>query len=109
VAVKAVIFDWGGTLMREFPEYYTNANADLSQAEAMPVAEDALQALYGKYTLCVASNALASYAGQVQRALERVGIARYFGHIFTVRELNASIPDPEFFNKILFQIKVTPS
>lgn len=76
-AVKAVIFDWGDTLMRDYPEkpgpmYLWDEVSLLDGAEVL------LKYLKGKYLLAVATNAECSNTEAMVKALQRVGIAHYF-------------------------------
>lgn len=48
--VKAVVFDWGDTLMRAFEFYWP-------RVALVPGVAEALEQLAGQVTLCVASNA----------------------------------------------------
>jgi putative hydrolase of the HAD superfamily len=99
-AIEAVIFDWGDTLMRDLAQYQ-GAMAHWPHVELIPGAQEALEALRGRFILCVASNAGDSDAMLMGLALERVGIRRYFHHLWTSRELGAAKPDRAFFEAIL--------
>jgi len=86
--VRAVLMDWGGTLMRSFD--YPGPMVTWPRVALVRGADTALQELHGGYTLAVATNALDSGAMKVREALELVDIARYFQHILTARELGVS-------------------
>lgn len=105
--MKALIFDWGDTLMRDFPEF-TGPMAHWPRVELMPGAAEALAVLHERYICCVASNAGDSNAFLMGQALARVGIRQYCHHLFTSRELGAAKPDPAFFRGILAQLGIEP-
>jgi putative hydrolase of the HAD superfamily len=98
--IKLVIFDWGDTVMRDFPQF-SGPMADWPRVEAMPGIEDALRALQPDHQLALASNAAESGADRARAALARVGLEAYFDPILTARELGVSKPDPAFFEAIL--------
>ncbi|GAB4308561.1 MAG: hypothetical protein Kow0097_09190 [Candidatus Bipolaricaulota bacterium] len=101
--IRAVLFDWGGTLMREFPEF-AGPMAGWPRVEAVPGVEEALRALHGRYALAVATNAALSDERLVRAALARVGLAVYVSMVVTARELGMNKPDPAFFHAVLERI-----
>ena len=103
--VRAIVFDWGDTLMRDF-SLFDGPMADWPHVEAIEGIEDVLPRLHGKYICCVASNAGYSDAELMGRALERVNIRRHFMHLFTSKELGAKKPSPVFFAQIERRIGV---
>ena len=106
--IKAIIFDWGDTLMRDFPQY-KGAMAYWEKVEGVPGVEEALKKLSADYICCVASNAGESNAELMGVALNRIHIKNYFTHLFTSRELGVSKPDLEFFNQIIKKLNLTPA
>ena len=94
-----LVFDWGNTIMKEFP-VYDGPMADWPEVAEVDGAVEALEALVGRYSMVVATNASISTAGQVWKALKRVGLGEYFKAVFTWRELGAKKPDPAFFHSI---------
>jgi putative hydrolase of the HAD superfamily len=105
--VSALVFDWGDTLMRVFPEY-NGAMVDWPQVAAVDGAGKALEQLHGHFRLFVATNAAESSARQVCEALERVNLAQFFERVFTMHELGSRKPDPAFFQTLSEQIGVLP-
>ncbi len=106
-AVKAVIFDWGDTLMRDYPEkpgpmYLWDEVSLLDGAEVL------LKYLKGKYLLAVATNAECSNTEAMVKALQRVGIAHYFDCFSSSLDLGAAKPDPRFFQEVCKQLGVSP-
>ena len=98
--IRAVCFDWGGTLMSEL-----FGAADLPMAKWREVAvidgiEDCLKALHGQYPLCVATNASVSNATMIKQALARVGLDRYFEHYFCAADLYCYKDQPQFWKTV---------
>ncbi|NMC53246.1 MAG: HAD hydrolase-like protein [Chloroflexi bacterium] len=99
-----LVFDWGNTLMRVFPEY-TGPMVHWPEVALIRGADDALASLSGQYRMVVATNARESSTEQVRAALQRVDIDRYFEQVFTTHNLKQSCkPDPEFFKAIETQL-----
>ena len=105
---KAIIFDWGDTLMRDHPDI-PGPMASWPTVELIPGAAEALAALDPFLICCVASNAGASDAELMGQALDRVGIRTYFHHLYTSKELGAAKPEPRFFTEIASRLGVTPA
>jgi HAD superfamily hydrolase (TIGR01509 family) len=105
--IKAIIFDWGDTVMRDFPEY-PGPMAYWPKVEAVPGIEKALQQLRKDFICCLASNAVDSDAGLMGLALSRVNLRQYFQYLFTSRELEYKKPDSEFYREILTKMQLQP-
>lgn len=96
----ALVFDWGNTLMKVFPQFQ-GPMAAWPQVEAEAGIREALEALRERHVLAVATNAADSGAPQVWQALNRVGLDEFFQAVFTSRELGgAHKPSPAFFRQI---------
>ncbi len=106
--ITTLVFDWGDTLMRVFPQYH-GAMRDWPEAAAMPGIVPALVGLQDGYNLVVATNAADSSAGQVREALDRVGLGSFFSAIFTAAECAARKPDPAFFHAIQSTLGLQPT
>ena len=78
---RYLLFDWGDTLMRDFPDR-SGPMADWPTVEAMPSIVAALEALHGRVGLAVATNAADSEPEQIRRALARGGLLHFFETIF---------------------------
>jgi putative hydrolase of the HAD superfamily len=105
--IKALIFDWGNTVMRDFPEK-PGPMAHWDHVEYIPHIEECLKKLSKKNTMCIASNAGFSDAALMTEALKRVGAEKYFHYFFTSKDLGAEKPDKLFFNSIIEKINVAP-
>jgi putative hydrolase of the HAD superfamily len=106
--IKAIIFDWGNTVMRDFPEI-KGPMCFWDHVEYIPFVEENLKTLYEKYIMCIASNAGYSDASLMKEALKRVGAEKYFHHFFTSKDLGAEKPDKRFFDAITKKINITPA
>ncbi len=105
--IRALVFDWGDTVMRVFPEF-SGPMAHWPKVEAVPGVENALRAARPDYIVVLASNASDSGSSLVRDALERAGLEKYFDQVFTARDLNASKPDPGFYRGILSKLELAP-
>jgi putative hydrolase of the HAD superfamily len=105
--IQWILFDWGGTVMLEFPQY-DGPMVDWPEVRGMPNIDSALQALHANYKLALATNAAASGAAQVRAALRRLNLDTYFDVIITAKELGHSKPDPAFFQAVLAECGCTP-
>jgi FMN phosphatase YigB (HAD superfamily) len=105
--IDALIFDWGDTIMRDFPEkdgpMYT-----WDHVEWIPGAEEALKQLYDKFIMVIATNAGQSDTKAMKKALQRIGAERYFTYFFSSKDLKFEKPDVRFFQSISEQIGVLP-
>ena len=105
--IRALIFDWGDTVMRVFPEF-SGPMAHWPRVEAVHGIELALGAVRQSYRVVLASNAADSGPNLVRDALERVGLEKYFDDVFTARDLGAGKPDPVFFRAVLRKLDCAP-
>ena len=105
--LTAIIFDWGDTVMRNFPGA-SGPMAFWPRVEAVAGVAAAVEALSRSYVLAIGSNAGESDADLVRAALERVDLAHYFDHIFTSRDLGCAKPKEEFFRAVLKALDCRP-
>ncbi len=105
--VKAIIFDWGNTLMRDFTQYQ-GPMAYWEKVEVIEGVESLLKSLNQKYILCVATNAGCSDTSLMIKALERGNIKQYFNFFFSSKDLGYTKPDPLFFKTIANNINIIP-
>lgn len=95
-----ILFDWGNTLMREFPEY-DGPMAGWPRVEAMPGVGEALEGLSTRWTLALATNAEDSDETAIREALGRVELDRWFEYVFCFRTIGYKKPAPEFFQAVM--------
>jgi putative hydrolase of the HAD superfamily len=65
--------------------------------ELYPDVIDVLKQLHRRFQLAIVSN----FDGRLRVILERLGISKYFSHIFVSSEIGADKPDPEIFRRAL--------
>jgi len=103
--LRAVCFDWGGTLMSEAGPEDTPMGR-WPQVAVVPGAVACLAQLAGKLPLCVATNASVSGRAMIERALERVGLLGYFSEIFCYTELGVRKSEPGFWQAVQQRLDV---
>jgi putative nucleotidyltransferase with HDIG domain len=94
-----LVFDWGDTLMKVFPQY-NGPMAEWPEVAAVEGAQQALANLHQKYRILVATNAADSSAALIQTAFARVGLDPFIDATYTVHELGSRKPDPAFYRSI---------
>src|SRR5438094_8275711 len=72
--------------------------------ELYPDVIDVLKQLHPRFRLAIVSN----FDGRLRVILERLGISKYFGHIFVSSEIGADKPDPEIFRRALKFLDLHP-
>ena len=97
--IKYLLFDWGDTLMVDYPEY-SGAMVTWDKVSPMPGVTDTLPKIAEHFHCAVASNAVESNAELMKQAFQRIQIDNYFSLFITSKELGAAKPEPEFFEKI---------
>jgi len=97
---QCVLFDWGDTLMRVFPQFQ-GPMAEWPRVEAMPYARQTLEQLHPDYTLALATNAADSGENQIRRALIRADLAEWIDIIFCTRGIGYRKPEEAYFKAIM--------
>lgn len=100
-----VLFDWGDTLMRVFPQYGGKMK-DWPQVEEIPGARKALHVLHGRIGIALATNAMDSEEEDIRRALERADLNAFIKRIFCYRSVGARKSSPEFFAQVIRELRV---
>ena len=101
--VRYLFFDWGDTLMVDYPQY-SGAMATWPQITLMKGVIELLPQLSKKYKCVVLSNAVESDAGLMKQAFEKVNLDNYFCLFTTSKELGAKKPEKAFFKNALNRI-----
>jgi putative hydrolase of the HAD superfamily len=101
VAVAAVAFDWGHTLMDE----RRNTNLTSDPVHLMPDVLDVLPCLH--LPLMVWANTRTAREPEVRAWLARAGIERFFTRVVTSVDAGVRKPAPEFFRFALAQCGLT--
>lgn len=102
-----VLFDWGDTLVRVFPEY-DGPMYKWPRVESLPQANKVLEVLQTRWVLALATNAQDSNEAEIRKALRRVGLEHALDHIFCFRSVGYRKPSPLFYNAILDDLQVDP-
>ena len=97
---RCVLFDWGNTLMRDFPDA-KGPMADWPRVETLPGVEEVLRQLRPQWTLALATNAVASDEPSVWKALARGGIAPLLDRVYCFQTIGHKKPAPAFFDYIV--------
>ena len=103
--LRAVCFDWGGTLMSEAGPEETPMGT-WPQVAAVPGAAACLAAMPPGLPLCIATNASVSGRGSIERALDRVGFLGYFSDIFCFSELGVRKSERAFWEAVQQRLDV---
>ena len=105
---RCLLFDWGDTLMRVFPEF-DGPMVTWPQVETLPHAEAVLSELRARSILAVATNAADSEEAEIRAALERVGLDKLLDKVYCYRKIGHKKPSKEFFEYILANLGLQTS
>lgn len=106
--ITHILFDWGNTVMTDFPEK-EGKMCDWDHVEMTPNIDAALAFLSQKYQCCIATNAQLSDKEDIIRALQRVGLDTFFKGIFCFKAIGHEKPSDKYFNSIFESLHVDPS
>jgi len=107
-ANRCILFDWGNTLMRVFPEFDAPMFA-WSKVEALPQAMETLETLSREWLLAVATNTGASDQQEIRAALDRVDLVQWLDKIYCYKMIGFKKPSRQFFGYILKDLGLDPS
>jgi FMN phosphatase YigB (HAD superfamily) len=105
--IKAVLFDWGNTLMIDFPDQ-TGPMYTWNKIEAVKNAEACLSKLSKEFPCYIATNAKDSTKDDIFHALQAVNIGKYITDIFCYKEIGHEKPTSDFFNNIFKKLSLAP-
>jgi len=97
---KHYLFDWGDTLMVDFPSE-DGPMYKWSKVEAVEGADKLLSELSSVANCYVATNAKASSKDDIRKALSRVLLDKYIKDVFCYQSIGFEKPSKEFFYYIL--------
>lgn len=103
--INVYLFDWGDTLMVDFPGV-TGKMCDWDIVEAVSEAKETLEALSEHSQIYIATGAADSTELEIKKAFERVGLNEFISGYFCKANLGLSKGTPEFLNSILEKLKV---
>lgn len=104
---KIVLFDWGDTLMIDFPNQ-KGKMCHWDRVEAVEGATETLATLAKSHSIYVATNAADSTEDDIKAAFQRVGLAQYITGYFCKFNLGIGKGNPEFFHAIVRELKCEP-
>ena len=97
---QCVLFDWGDTVMRVFPEY-SGPMDSWPRTEAIPGISKAVTEIRRDALVCLATNAADSDEPAIRRALDRAGLDVLFDRVFCFEVVGARKPSQAFFRHII--------
>jgi FMN phosphatase YigB (HAD superfamily) len=105
---STVLFDWGDTVMRDYPER-TNPMVEWETVEVVEGIAEVLAYLHSTgRRIVLATSAAISDEEQIRGALKRGGLATYFSRIYCFK--NTQLPKgEEFYRYILAGLQLSPS
>ena len=106
--IRAVCFDWGGTLMVDDGPTGVPMNR-WPEVAAVPGARACLAALYGRVPLCIATNAAQSDRGMIESALARVDLMPFISRVYCYRDIGFGKDRPEFWHAVAEGLDLPPS
>ncbi|HCE3215913.1 TPA: HAD hydrolase-like protein [Vibrio parahaemolyticus] len=105
---KVYLFDWGDTLMVDFPDEQGKM-CNWTKVQAVDGAEDVLSQLFKSHKIFVATNAADSTELDIKVAFERVNLTQYISGYFCKSNLGVGKGTPSFFSKIMQSLNLEPS
>lgn len=103
--LKGILFDLGDTLIVELDQ---PADVRTSDFEVLEGVEETLTRLKQRFKLVIVSNTLSWGDAEVELALNRKDLAKFFDAIITSVDANSRKPDPGIFLKALSIIGCKP-
>lgn len=102
-----VLFDWGDTLMRVFPEF-SGPMVNWPHLAAMPGAIETLATLSEYYRIALATNAEDSGEEEIRAALRKVGLDPWIEEVFCIGRLGSRKPERDYFLAISKELNAKP-
>lgn len=104
---QCVLFDWGDTVMRVFPEYPGPMEA-WPRVEAVEGVREAVLEIRRDALVCLATNAADSGERAIWSALDRVELAGLFDRVFCYEVVRSLKPSAAFYQTIMNQLDLEP-
>lgn len=98
--ISTLLFDWGDTLMIDFPDQ-SGKMCHWDRVAAVEGAAQTLATLCQTYQIYVATGAADSSEADIRQAFQRVDLDRYIQGYFCTANLGVGKDSPEFFPRIL--------
>lgn len=97
------LFDWGDTLMVDFPGV-PGKMCDWAVVEAVDGARETLEYLSGRAAIYIATGAADSTEAEIRRAFSRAGLSGYISGYFCKANLGVAKGSPAFLPTILARL-----
>lgn len=101
------LFDWGDTLMVDFPGQ-PGKMCRWEHVEAVPGAAEVLHSISGQVEVYVASGAAQSSPADIEEAFRRVGLDRYISGYYCKNNIGIEKGSPDFLSAILADLNRQP-
>ncbi|MCV6611233.1 MAG: HAD family hydrolase [Amphritea sp.] len=105
--IRILLFDWGDTLMVDFPEA-TGKMCDWEHVACVDGAEQTLATLSQNMQVYVATGAADSTRDDIIKAFKRVALDQYIQGYFCSDTLGVGKDSPDFFPRILQKLNCSP-
>ncbi len=106
--IEAYLFDWGDTLMVDFPGV-PGKMCNWEVVEAVDGAKETLENLSREAKIYVATGAAESTEADIEKAFERVGLNKFISGYFCKTNLGIGKGTPGFLETILTKLKIPAS
>lgn len=97
--LKAILFDWGDTLMVDIPGQ-AGPMYEWDRVEIVPNADTCMRELFRQFPLYLATNAKDSSKEDIRKALAAVNLDKYLMDVFCFQEIQAMKPSQYFFQYV---------
>ncbi|MCQ1060959.1 HAD family hydrolase [Photobacterium sp. DNB23_23_1] len=104
---RIYLFDWGDTLMVDFPQYQGKM-CHWPEVQAVPGALEALRRLSANTPIYIATNADDSSTEDIKLAFQRAGLAKFISGYFCKTNMGIAKGNPEYFHRIVLELDVEP-
>lgn len=106
--VRCLLFDWGDTVMRVFPEH-RGPMSTWPRVEAVDGIKEALTELRPGWTIALATNAADSDEEEIRSALARVDLERLIDRVYCYRGVGHRKSEPAYFDFVLADLGIEPN
>lgn len=107
IMAKSFLFDWGDTLMVDFPDEQGKM-CEWNKVQAVDGAADTLAALSAQFPLYIATGAKESNADDIRKAFSRVDMDKWLCGYFSEDNVGVAKGSIEFYLTIATKLTVSP-
>ena len=105
--ISVYLFDWGDTLMVDFPDS-TGKMCEWETVQAVSGVKEALATLSKTAQVYIATGAVDSTELEIEQAFKRVGLSQFISGYFCKANTGLLKGTPEFLNTIVGKLNVLP-